>query len=206
MKMKISGLKKIFLPAVLAVLAMIATVQTASASVYTWSRHNLTFEVPNGGFVTYSSNTRFEIRWDEMSITIDLFSKKDVKDKDIRQNLKKLARSYNMYDTNEASPKAKEFKVFQVEGTMPDGSRGLLTDMVSKKSDLLIEVTVNYLYGSREVVDEFISSFTEDPKTAKKLKEHHDHKQKVQRKEDADKQQKERENAEKHKNEKVFEV
>ena len=194
--MRISGLKKIFLPALLALLAMMATVQTASASVYTWSRHNLTFEVPNGGFVTYSSNTRFEIRWDEMSITIELFSKKDVKDKDIKQNLKKLARSYNMY----------EFKTFQVEGTMPDGSRGLLTDMVSKKSDLLIEVTANYLYGSREVVDEFMSSFTEDPKTAKKLKEHHDHKQKVQRKEDADKQQKERENAEKHKNEKVFEV
>lgn len=178
----------------------------AEASVYTWSRHNLTFEVPDGGFVTHSSNTRFEIRWDEMAITIELFSKKDVKDKDIKRNLQRLSRSYNMYDTGESSHKSKEFKLFQIEGTMPDGSRGLLTDMVSKKSDLLIEVTVNYLYGSREVVDEFISSFTEDRKTAEKLKQHHDHKQKVQRKQDAEKQQKEREDAEKRKNEKVFEV
>ena len=38
----------------------------AQAAVYTWSQYHLNFEVPDGGFVTYNSNTRFEIQWDEM--------------------------------------------------------------------------------------------------------------------------------------------
>ena len=33
----------------------------SQAAVYTWSQYQLNFEVPDGGFVTYNSNTRFEI-------------------------------------------------------------------------------------------------------------------------------------------------
>ena len=47
----------------------------SQASVYTWSKHNLTFEVPDGGFVTYNSNTRFEVSWEDMVMTIQLFGK-----------------------------------------------------------------------------------------------------------------------------------
>ena len=42
----------------------------SQAAVYTWSQYNLNFEVPDGGFVTYNSNTRFEIQWDEMVMVV----------------------------------------------------------------------------------------------------------------------------------------
>ena len=44
-------------------------VQDASAAVYTWSRYDLSFETPDGGFVTYNTPTRFEIQWEDMVMT-----------------------------------------------------------------------------------------------------------------------------------------
>ena len=44
-------------------LAMIAGGATdASATVYNWSRYDLSFETPDDGFVTFNSPTRFEIQ------------------------------------------------------------------------------------------------------------------------------------------------
>jgi len=134
----------------------------SQASIYTWSQHNLTFETPDGGFVTYTSNTRFEIQWDEMFMTVQLYSKKDSKDKVIRENLQRKALEYSMYDLKDGKIKVKGFKGFTIDGTMPDGTRAIIADLVSKKQDLIVEVTVNYLYGNREMVDDMIKSFAEN--------------------------------------------
>ena len=117
----------------------------SQASVYTWSKYNLTFEVPDNGFVTYNSNTRFEVSWEDMVMTIQLFAKDKDKKKDVyKTTLESLAMSYNMYDTKSGKIKVKGFKkTYSIYGTMPDGSRVIIADLVSKHQNLIIEVTVN---------------------------------------------------------------
>ena len=155
------------------------------ASVYTWSQYNLNFEVPNDGFVTYSTNTRFEIQWDEMVMTIQLYNKEKSDDKFLKENLQRKALGYNMYDLNEGKSKVKGFKGLNIAGTMPDGSRAIIVDLISKKQNLIVEITINYLYGNREVVDDIIKSFAEN----KKQQPNHERKrQRIQTKEEADKQ------------------
>lgn len=178
----------------------------AVASVYTWSSHNLTFETPDGGFVTYSGATRFEVQWDDMVLTIQLYNKEKSDEKYINENLTRKALGYNMYDTKHGKMKVKGFKPLFIEGTMPDGSRAVIADLISNKQNLIVEVTVNYLFGNREVVDDIIKSFAEGkkPEVDKEKK----HKQKVQSKEDADKQdelrRQQQERDEKKRNRKTF--
>ena len=158
----------------------------AEAAVYTWSRHNLTFETPDHGFVTYNSNTRFEIRWDEMVMTVQLYEKRESDDKKlIENNLRRKASDFNMYDTRLEKIKVKGFDAKCISGTMPDGSLGLIADLVSKKSNIIVEVTVNYLLGNRDAVEDMVKSFAEN-KTQQPNREKH--KQKVQSKSDAIKQ------------------
>ena len=165
----------------------------AQAAVYTWSQYHLNFEVPDGGFVTYNSNTRFEIQWDEMVMTVQLYNKQESNDKLIRENLQRKALGYSMYDLKQGKIKVKGFKGLTIDGTMPDGSRAIIADLVSKKQDLIVEVTVNYLYGNREVVEDMIKSFAEN----KQQKPNHERKrQKVQTKQDADRQQREKQKQE----------
>lgn len=75
------------------IFALMMTLVTlmAQAAVYTWSQYNLNFEVPDGGFVTYNSNTRFEIQWDEMVMVVQLYNKQESNDKLIRENLQRKA-------------------------------------------------------------------------------------------------------------------
>ena len=177
-------LRKIFL------IACLLLTQTVHATVYTWSQYDLTFETPEGGFVTYSSNTRFEIQWDEMVMTVQLYSKeKDDEKKIIKENLHRKALDYSMFDLSDTKVKVKGFKSYALQGTMPDGTRAIIADLVSKKQNLIIEVTVNYLYGNREMVDDMIESFTEGKKTEAREKKP----QRVQSKEDAEKQLQEQE-------------
>ena len=82
----------------------------AAATVYNWSKYDLSFETPEDGFVVFNSPTRFEIQ----------------------------------------------------DGTMPDGSRAIIADLVSKHQNLIVEITVNYLYGNREIVEDMIKSFAEN--------------------------------------------
>ncbi len=177
-------LRKIFL------IACLLLTLTVHATVYTWSQYDLTFETPEGGFVTYSSNTRFEIQWDEMVMTVQLYSKeKDDEKKIIKENLHRKALDYSMFDLSDTKVKVKGFKSYALQGTMPDGTRAIIADLVSKKQNLIIEVTVNYLYGNREMVDDMIESFTEGKKTEAREKKP----QRVQSKEDAEKQLQEQE-------------
>ena len=176
-------------------LLIAAGTATADATVYNWSRYDLSFETPDGGFVTYNSNTRFEIQWEDMVMTIQLYSKdKGDEKKMLNENLQRKALGYNMYDLGNGKLKVKGFKkTYSITGTMPDGSRAIIADLVSKRQNLIVEVTVNYLYGNREVVEDMIKSFAEN----KQQKPNHERKrQKVQTKQDADRQQREKQKQE----------
>ncbi len=200
-------LKHQLIVAAIAAAAAIGGCVQAQAAVYTWSRHNLTFETPDGGWVTYNSNTRFEIRWDEMVMTVQLYEKRDGDTKIIEDNLRRKAADFNMYDTKVEKLKVSGFDSKCISGTMPDGSRGLIADLVSKKSHIIAEITVNYLMGNRETVEDMVKSFAEN----KQQQPHREkHKQKVQKKSDADREQKQQNQqpkpAAKPKPEKYFDV
>ena len=149
----------------------------------------MSFETPDDGFVTFNSPTRFEVHWEDMVMTIQLYSKdKGDEKKLLNENLQRKALGYNMYDLNSGKIKVKGFKkTYSIYGTMPDGSRAVIADIVSKHQNLIIEVTVNYLYGNREVVDDMIKSFAEN----KTQQPNHERKrQKVQTKQKAEREQK----------------
>ncbi len=181
-------------------------VQDASASVYTWSRYDLSFETPDGGFVTYNTPTRFEIQWEDMVMTVQLYSQdKGDEKKMLTENLQRKALGYSMYDLHDGKIKVKGFKkTYSIDGTMPDGSRAIIADIVSKHQNLIIEVTVNYLYGNREIVEDMIKSFAEN----KTQQPNHERKhQKVQPKHKADKEkQKKQEPARPARKEKLYDA
>ena len=159
----------------------------ADATIFTWSRYDLSFETPEDGFVTYNSNTRFEIQWEDMVMTVQLYSQdKGDEKKMLNENLLRKARGYNLYDLHEGKITVKGFKkTYSIDGTMPDGSRAIIADLVSKHQNLIVEVTVNYLYGNRETVEDMIKSFAEN----KTQKPNHERKrQKVQTKQKANKE------------------
>ena len=153
---------------------------TAQASVLTWSIHNLTFEVPDGGTVTYNSADHFEIMWDDMAIIISLYNKQGVNDKNTDIELQRRANDFNMFDTETGKLKVKGFKCKTLDGTMPDGSRALLANLVCDKKDLFITVTINYLLGNLEIAEDMVKSFTIGRQKVKERKE-----QKVQTEADA---------------------
>ena len=174
---------------------LLLTGQVAQASVYKWSRYNLSFETPDGGFVTYNSPTRFEVQWEDMVMTVQLYSKDNVDEKKVlNENLQRKALGYSMYDLHDGKIKVKGFKkTYSIDGTMPDGSRAIIADLVSKNQNLIVEITVNYLFGNRETVEDMIKSFAEN----KKQEPNHERKhQKVQNKRKADKEKKNREQPE----------
>lgn len=181
-------------------------VQDASAAVYTWSRYDLSFETPDGGFVTYNTPTRFEIQWEDMVMTVQLYSQdKGDEKKMLTKNLQRKALGYSMYDLHDGKIKVKGFKkTYSIDGTMPDGSRAIIADIVSKHQNLIIEVTVNYLYGNREIVEDMIKSFAEN----KTQQPNHERKhQKVQPKHKADKEkQKNQEPARPARKEKLYDA
>lgn len=173
---------------ILTLALILAAALTAVAGDLTWSKYNINFSVPDGGFVTLNTPTRFAEQWNEMSLTIELFTKADEKQhKDIYYTtLRRKAEGYNMYDVQQGKVKVKGFKGYQVEGTMPDGTRCLLVNLVSKKSDLVVQITVNYLFGNREAVDDLVKSFAENKD---QMANHDKKRQKVQSPEAAKRQQ-----------------
>lgn len=162
-----------------------AVTPDAAATVYNWSRYDLSFETPDGGFVSFNSPTRFEVQWEDMVMTVQLYSKdKGDEKKMLNENLQRKALGYSMYDIHDGKIKVKGFKkTYSIDGTMPDGSRAIIADIVSKHQNLIVEVTVNYLYGNREVVEDMIKSFAEN----KTQQPNHERKrQKVQKRYKAD--------------------
>ncbi len=153
---------------------------TANADTYTWSRYDLTFEVPNGGFVTYNSSSVFEIQWHDFTVSIRLFDKSGADDNFMKYNLRKMAAGYNMFDTQLRKSDVKGFKGYNLNGTLPDGTRACLSNLISKKTNLALQVEINYLAGSEEVVGKVLKSFVEGKK--QKVKKEKRPKQKVQKK------------------------
>ena len=170
---------------------LLATSFSSQATVYNWSRYDLSFETPDDGFVTFNSPTRFEVQWEDMVMTVQLYSQdKGDEKKLLNENLQRKALGYSMYDLHDGKIKVKGFKkTYSIDGTMPDGSRAIIADIVSKHQNLIIEVTVVYLYGNREIVEDMIKSFAEN----KTQKPNHERKRlKVQTKQKADQQDKKR--------------
>ena len=173
-------------------LLLLGGMMDAGATVYNWSRYDLSFETPDGGFVTFNTPTRFEVQWEDMVMTVQLYSQdKGNEKKMLNENLQRKALGYSMYDLHNGKIKVKGFKkTYSIYGTMPDGSRAIIADIVSKHQNLIIEVTVNYLFGNREAVEDMIKSFAEN----KTQKPNHERKrQKVQNKRKADQENKSRE-------------
>ena len=199
--------KTIRLITTLTLLLLMGSMEVA-ATVYNWSRYDLSFETPEGGFVTFNSNTRFEIHWEDMVMTVQLYSQdKGDEKKMLTENLQRKALGYSMYDLHDGKIKVKGFKkTYSIDGTMPDGSRAIIADIVSKHQNLIIEVTVNYLYGNREIVEDMIKSFAEN----KTKQPNHERKhQKVQPKHKADQekqQQKKQEQQRPARKEKLYDA
>ena len=124
-----------------------------------------------------------------MVMTVQLYSQEQGNDKKLlTENLQRKALGYSMYDLNNGKIKVKGFKkTYSITGTMPDGSRAIIADLVSKHQNLIVEVTVNYLYGNREMVEDMIKSFAEN----KNQQPNHERKrQKVQTRQKAKQQDK----------------
>ncbi|MGN0214550.1 MAG: hypothetical protein ACI4AH_07065 [Muribaculaceae bacterium] len=168
-------MKQIFLIIALALASL-----SANALVLTWSIHNLTFEVPDGGTVTYNSATHFEIMWQDMALVIDIYNKDGATDENMRENLLRRANGYNMFDNQTNKIKVKGFKCHSLTGTMPDGSHTLLANLICNNRNLLVMVTVNYMLGDIEEAEDIVKSITIGKQKIKKEK-----KQKIQSEEDA---------------------
>ncbi len=178
-----------------------------NAKIYTWDKFGIAFEAPEGGYVPYSffqDPSSASVEWDDMVMTLQRYIKNEnTNKKNLNERLKSRAMGYNMYDTKLLEFKVKGFKCYSLEGTMPDGTRCIISYFVSNKTSTVLEVVVNYLLGNREVVEDIIKSFSED--NNQKPNEREKPKQKIQKKEDADKQEQEIKKEQRRKNEKVFE-
>lgn len=189
------NMKRLIAPLAALLLLLMAGSVDASATVYNWSRYDLSFETPDDGFVLYNTPTRFEIQWEDMVMTVQLYSQdKGDEKKLLTENLQCKALGFNMYDLHNGKLKVKGFKkTYSIDGTMPDGSRAIIADLVSKHQNLIVEITVNYLYGNREIVEDMIKSFAEN-KT--KQPNHERKRQKVQTKQKADKEKRDKQQQE----------
>ncbi len=160
-------------------LLLLALALPAMALDLTWSKYNLNFSVPEGGYEIVNNPVHYERRWEDMLLTVHLYTKDHGGKKDIYSTtLSRKAADFNMYDQKNVKIKVKNFDSYAVEGTMPDGTRALLVNLVSKKSDLVVQIVVNYLFGNREMVEDVVKSFAENPD---RKPNHEARKQKVQK-------------------------
>lgn len=177
------------------------------AAPFIWEHHNLGMDIPPGGTLTYYTTQRLEIQWEDQVLTAQSYSKylrsgKEASKTLLMQNLRRMASDYNMYDLKEVKIKCKGFKTYAIEGTLPNGARGILAYYAAKKNDLLVEVAVNYLYGFRQQVDDLLRSFTlGHPKPVPA-----DPKQKIQTREEAEQQRKEQIQKVKKRNTRIYEI
>ena len=155
----------------------LASTATANAELFTWSRHNITFDVPEGGRVTYSSPSTFEIQWHDLTLLIKLYDKSEADDDYMKYAINRTAAGYNMFDTDMKKAKMDGFKGYTLTGTLPDGSRASITNVSSKKADFAMQVEMNYLAENSKIAEKILKSFKANkPQKIKKPK------QKIQKK------------------------
>lgn len=168
-------MKRLLLLAITAILASTSII--AHAELFTWSKHNLTFEVPEGGRVTYSSPSTFEIQWYDFTLLIKLYDKSEADDDYMKYAINRTASGYNMFDTDMNKAKMDGFKGYTLTGTLPDGSRASITNVASKKADFAMQVEMNYLAENSKIAEDILKSFKANkPQKIKKPK------QKIQKK------------------------
>ena len=196
--------KKILSIAAAIVAALTFSVQ---AKVYTWDKYNIAFEAPDGGYVPFNffqDPNSAQVNWDEMVMTLQRYIKNEnTNKKNLNERLKSRALGFNMYDTKLFTIKVKGFKCYSLEGTMPDGTRCMISYLVSDTTPTVLEVVVNYLLGNQEVVEDILKSFSEG--NDQKPNEREKPKQKIQKKSDAEKQEQEMKKEKQRRNEKIYE-
>ncbi len=196
--------KKILSIAAAIVAALTFSVQ---AKVYTWDKYNIAFEAPDGGYVPFNffqDPNSAQLNWDEMVMTLQRYIKNEnTNKKNLNERLKSRALGFNMYDTKLFTIKVKGFKCYSLEGTMPDGTRCMISYLVSDTTPTVLEVVVNYLLGNQEVVEDILKSFSEG--NDQKPNEREKPKQKIQKKSDAEKQEQEMKKEKQRRNEKIYE-
>lgn len=137
----------------------IAAISMCRGEKFTWSNHDITFDVPEGGAVTYNSPSVFEIQWYDLAVVIKLYDKTEADDNYIKYALNKTAAGYNMYDTHMKKAKIDGCKGFTLTGVMPDGSLACLTNVRAKKADLAMQIEINYITENQKIVDNILDSF-----------------------------------------------
>ena len=163
-------MKRFLLLATTAILASMCSIMRAE--LFTWSRYDLTFEVPEGGTVTYSSPSTFEIQWYDFTLLIKLYDKSEADDDYMKYAINRTASGYNMFDTKMKKAKMSDFKGYSLTGTLPDGSRASITNVISKKADFAMQVEMNYLAENSKVAEEILKSFKAlKPQKIKKSKQ-----------------------------------
>ncbi len=146
------------------------TVFGCVAEHFVWSGHNLTFEVPEGGVVTYNSRSVFEIQWYDLTVLIKLYDKSKADDNYMKYAINKTAADYNMFGTKMGKANIKGFQGFSLVGILPDGSRACITNVKAKKKNLAMQIEINYIAENQETVDKILKSFKIDEKQKPKQK------------------------------------
>lgn len=170
---------------IIIVILLVVSILPAVARDLTWSRYNLNFSVPEGGYEIMNTPTYYEHQWEDMLLTVRLYTKDKTENKEIyTTTLQRKAAEFNMYEVKRTKIKVKNFDTYALEGIMPNGTRALLVNLVSKKSELVVQVVVNYLFGNREMVEDVVKSFAENPN---RKPNHETKKQKIQKADQKDK-------------------
>ena len=166
----------------------VAVVPLMCAKDYLWN-YDIVFEGPDDGRLAYNSRDRFEMVWYDLTFVVQVYSNRGINDQLLKQNLQHRASDYNMYDTRTTTYSRNAFKGFCLEGTLPDGSRANIYNIVSQKTGMFLQVTVNYTSNTEKEAKKLVKSFKQDSKKAdadkqksKKQQEQPKRKQKVQKK------------------------
>lgn len=164
-------------------LAMMCVV-TVSGKEYRWS-YDLSFDAPEHGRVVYNSRDRLEMMWGDLTFIVQVYSNRGVDDDVLKDNLRRKAAEYNMYDTGMKRYSHHNFKGYKLHGTLPDGSVVDICNVVSEKSGMCVQFVLNYVSTSRKSAQKLLESIEE--KTEKKDSTDDKPKQKIQKKGDAPK-------------------
>lgn len=160
------------------VVAVMCTIGSSLyAKDYQWL-YNLAFEAPEDGRVAYNTRSRLEMVWHDMAYIVQVYRNTGVTDELMKCDLQRKASGYNMYDTRTVKYSNSSFKGFCLEGTLPDGSQACIYNLLSKNTDVFLQVTVNYTINTEKEAKKIVKSLKELKPEKKKPKV----KQKIQKK------------------------
>ena len=113
----------------------------AMAERYSWE--GVSFDAPAEGYVNFCSPTRLEIIWEDVMLVVEQMMPVKESEDTFFSYLVRRARGFNMYDIEKTKIKVKGFKTYSIDGTLPDGSRAIISDLSAKKEKIRLTITVN---------------------------------------------------------------